>query len=68
MAQSGAGAYLGRLGHTAIFGIAIRGDARAMVEPSRLVMAENSMLGRVCSGSRLVRMLCVWLLGYAVSV
>jgi hypothetical protein len=70
-ARSGVGAYLsrGRLKAIAMrFGIASSGDARAMVQPAALVIAENSMLGRICSGSRLVRILGVWLLGYAVSV
>jgi hypothetical protein len=71
LVHSGVGAYLGRLSHMAFamtFVIASKGDDWAMVQPAALVIAENSMLGRICSGSRLVRILGVELLGYCVSV
>jgi len=71
LVHSGVGAYLSRLSAMAFaltFVIASKGDDWAMVQPAALVIAENSMLGRICSGSRLVRILGVELMGYSVSV
>jgi hypothetical protein len=61
-----AGSYLRRLSDKAlaiIFRVTSEGDSWAMVQPAILVGAENSMLGRICSGSRLVRVFLGGFLG-----
>jgi hypothetical protein len=69
--HSNAGSYLCGSNHRALtidLGITCDGDSRAVVQPMTMAIPENSMLGRICSGCRLVRGLGGCLLGYAVSV